>query len=364
MSFENECVVQNDNLYSEENELHIGTECVVTSENIDALMCPDLNEFENSGIHVPSTKSISNELQQWALRHNVHHNAVSDLLRILRDKLHQKVPRFARTLLKTPTSISLETIDGGKLWYHSIKNCLIHSKLANCLTNITINVNFNIDGLPLHKSTSTEFWPILMNIANMVEIKPMVVAIYVGSGKPKSILQYLDKFVTEFNEVCENGIENLKGATLKIKLNAFICDKPARALLKCMYIINLCFRMRIFGIYISSFKGVKNHGGYSSCTKCTVLGEYDKKGHHMSFPRLDCPLRTHDDFIRKVDEDHHIYNASKMEFLRSPLERMIGVDMIKSFPVSDSMHLIELGNIFQNKLYIVEFSNMNGLQES
>lgn len=74
------------------------------------------------------------------------------------------------------------------------------------------------------------------------------------------------------------------------------------------------------------------------------MGEYDSIGHHMSYPRLDCPLRNHEEFINKVDEDHHDYDARQMQFKRTPLEDMIGIDMIKSFPVSDSMHLFELGN--------------------
>lgn len=83
------------------------------------------------------------------------------------------------------------------------------------------------------------------------------------------------------------------------------------------------------------------------------MGEYYRGGHHMSYSRLDCPMRTHEDFINKVDEDHHLYDAKRMEFIRSPLEDMIGIDMIKSFPVSDSMHLFELG-----KTLIVQIKRM------
>lgn len=64
----------------------------------------------------------------------------------------------------------------------------------------------------------------------------------------------------------------------------------------------------------------------------------------MSFPKLDCPLRTHSDFVNRVDDEHHLFDGTKREFKRSPLEDIIGIDMIKNFPIGDSMHLIELGN--------------------
>ncbi|CAH0549865.1 unnamed protein product [Brassicogethes aeneus] len=39
--------------------------------------------------------------------------------------------------------------------------------------------------------------------------------------------------------------------------------------------------------------------------KCTVTGEYDKDGSHMSFSKVDCPLRTDESFRRALDEGHH-----------------------------------------------------------
>lgn len=41
---------------------------------------------------------------------------------------------------------------------------------------------------------------------------------------------------------------------------------------------------------------------------------------------------TRDAFIRKIDEDHHLYDPITGEFIRTPLEDMIGIDMIHSFP--------------------------------
>lgn len=227
----------NTNLYSssENEEWNVNDETNLSqlnsNENSEAYSCL-LNlitaEFVNS-----EPNSISYDIHQWALRNKVNHNAVSELLKILCDKLKQDVPRDARTLLKTPKSISFEEITGGTLWYNGIRSCLRHSIFANSTKNITIDVNFNMDGFPLHESSKMEFWPILMNIARIPEIKPMVVAIYLGTCKPGSVEQFLRKFVDEFNDVCVNGMSVLNGGILRVKINAFICDKPARALIKC-----------------------------------------------------------------------------------------------------------------------------------
>lgn len=68
--------------------------------------------------------------------------------------------------------------------------------------------------------------------------------------------------------------------------------------------------------------------------KCTVVGEYDRKERHMSYPRIDMPLRTDQSFRNQLDEAHHKE--------RSPLE-LLPIDMVSDFIVADSLHLLDLG---------------------
>lgn len=173
------------------------------------------------------------ELRQWALKYGVNHNAISALLMLLRSKLNQCLPKTSRGLLKTPRNIFIQNIDGGgQLWYNGIRSCLQNSVFAEWPSNETIGLNFNMDGLPLFKSSALEFWPILMNVADMPQLRPMVVAIYYGRGKPKSCEQYLRQFVNELNDVQLNGIHTSKGAIVKGAINAIICDAPARSYVK------------------------------------------------------------------------------------------------------------------------------------
>lgn len=117
----------------------------------------------------------------------------------------------------------------GTFWYGGVKQCLANLHL-NASENNQILLNFNMDGLPLSRSSKIEFWPILMGIANNLTIPPMVVGIYSGVGKP-NVEEYLDSFVNELLEILTNGL-TIDGVHFTIKINAFICDTPARCYLK------------------------------------------------------------------------------------------------------------------------------------
>lgn len=100
-----------------------------------------------------------------------------------------------------------------------------------------IKLNFNMDGLPTYKSSKTEFWPILMSIANYDTVSPMVVAIYSGTSKPPSADEFLKTFVDEFKDLTQNGVF-INNCCYKTSINAFICDTPARAFIKCMFLLH------------------------------------------------------------------------------------------------------------------------------
>jgi len=63
-----------------------------------------------------------------------------------------------------------------------------------------LKLQFNIDGLPLFKSSSVEFWPILCLAKNTLTA-PFVVGLYSGKKKPSSLNEYLDEFVRDLNSV-------------------------------------------------------------------------------------------------------------------------------------------------------------------
>lgn len=91
------------------------------------------------------------------------------------------------------------------------------------------------------------------------------------------------------------------------------------------------------------FSGTVGFNSFHGCIKCTTIGEYDKKGRHMSFPQIGCPLRTDHSFRSKLDEDHHKFD--------SPLLKL-PINMIDDFIIADSLHLLDLGKQKLSFLYL------------
>lgn len=90
----------------------------------------------------------------------------------------------------------------------------------------------------------------------------------------------------------------------------------------------------LYCIFCTGTPGSNAENG--SCIKCTVIGEWDKKGRHMSYPRIHCPPRTDESFRYKIDEDHHKEHTPLTD---------LPIDMIEDFVVADSLHLFDLGKL-------------------
>lgn len=69
--------------------------------------------------------------------------------------------------MHTPRSLIISEAAGGYYWYRGIRENLA-LVFANLTENITITLNFNIDGLPCFKSSKTTFWPILSTIQGII----------------------------------------------------------------------------------------------------------------------------------------------------------------------------------------------------
>ncbi|KAK3928289.1 DNA-directed RNA polymerase subunit gamma [Frankliniella fusca] len=109
------------------------------------------------------------------------------------------------------------------------------------------------------------------------------------------------------------GYEN-NGEVVAVEVTNFILDAPARSMVKC------CI----------------GHGGYGSCEKCCVVGEYSLGRIHFANVPDNCRLRTDQSFHDQSDRLHHVG--------RSPLE-FINVGMVSQFRL-DSMHLVYKDAIF------------------
>lgn len=72
-----------------------------------------------------SNLMIKTALTNWALTHNVSHSCLSDLLRIF-NQFHSQdqLPLDARSLLSTPRSMNIQTVEGRQFCYYGIEKGL------------------------------------------------------------------------------------------------------------------------------------------------------------------------------------------------------------------------------------------------
>lgn len=268
-----------------------GNNCVAVSTNFEAI-----------------PENLKKNLVLWAIQHNISNICLRDLLNILHNS-HPYLPLDPRTLLQTRVSLEKIFIEvpPGRYWHFGLVRALtkVFESVQTCQT--VIFLDFNIDGIPVSKSSKGQFWPILCS-PDGFRVPPLVIGVYYGMAKPSSVNEFLRLFLEEAVNIDDLNIGSKK---ISFKIRNFICDAPARSYLK----------------------GIKGHNGYFACERCNVEGDYNYKSHQMCFPNLSKSLRTNDSFRAGIHEDHHTQP--------SPLEKL-PIDIIMNFPL-DYMHLLCLG---------------------
>lgn len=69
------------------------------------------------------------------------------------------------------------------------------------------------------------------NSKGLPEIKPIIIGIWCGVGKPENVNEFIIPFIDEFNVIAKEGV-NINGYRLDVNIRCFICDSPARSFLK------------------------------------------------------------------------------------------------------------------------------------
>lgn len=175
------------------------------------------------------------KIKRWAINFNIAQTALKELLSIynysLKNKKLRKLPTDPRTLLSTPQKIeSIVSLDGGSYWHPGVTHCL-KSYFKTLDRSMSISLNINIDGIPLYRSSKIQFWPILVAVHEIDDFDPMVVGLYCGDSKPASIQNYLKPLVEELQLLLKHGVI-INNNTVSIKIRCFICDAPARSMIK------------------------------------------------------------------------------------------------------------------------------------
>ena len=180
--------------------------------------------------------------------------------------------------MTTDTVYEIQYISGGRYYHFGVVKKIKHSLDCDILlrSHSTINVQLNIDGLPLFKSTNEQFWPILGLLMQIKTREPFPIGLFCGNAKPKKPAEFLHDVVDELVVLQNEGLAYNDGF-YKVTISSVICDTPARA-------------------YVNQ---VKSHSGYLGCDKCTQEGVYNKK---MTFPDTNATLRTDESFSLLADE--------------------------------------------------------------
>ena len=254
-------------------------------------------------------ETLKESLGQWALEENIHHSSLTKLLSLLRH-YHPHLPKDARTILKTPRFFPVIQMGNGEFFYIGVRMRLEKraEKGVKPGTQV-ISILTNIDGLPIHKSTKKQFWPILCMSRDFLDCSPFLVGLYCGTSNPPSLDEYLSPFIDQINEFQKTGIV-FHGQVFPVKLLAIVCDAPAKAFVK----------------------ATKGHAGYFGCDKCEQEGIHT--GSRMIFLEPRATRRTDESFLSQSQAEHHKGVT--------PLTQLIGFDLVRGFPL-DYMHLTCLG---------------------
>ena len=194
---------------------------------------------------------LQDELAHWVVKYGITREAGNGLLAVLRRHGHQELPKDSRTLKKTPRKITVTNMCGGQYIYLGLKRAL-HMVSCSKLTSefCDLEVQISVDGLPLFKSSPTQFWPIMCSVNHGM---PTLVALFMGKTKPDSLDQFVGDLIAELCELKETGFQcscSDSSKRVSVTLHSFVCDAPARAFLK----------------------NIKGHNSLHACERCVAVG--------------------------------------------------------------------------------------------
>jgi hypothetical protein len=140
-----------------------------------------LSEEEDSSVQTKPVAvedgetDVKNKIAEWVVSCRIPHVHVNSLLRILKTEANlQYLPLDTRTLLKSKRGkLTFIDVPPGKYYHIGVEQLLVSFLLELKSQGIPIpkhiRLFFNVDGIPLSKSSSSEFWPILFRVVGECE---------------------------------------------------------------------------------------------------------------------------------------------------------------------------------------------------
>lgn len=297
------------------------------------------------------TKTASIVLRGWALRNNISHNALDDLLREIRTveplDSWNDLPLSARTLLKTTGRVPTEFIGPMERVNLDIKETIVSNflKYPATLRNATVSIPIllSTDGMPLYNSANKNLWPLMCAI----QLEPMFVfplALSLGPPKPPSAA-FLTDTLASFNHVLQDGIE-VDGRIVPLDLRCVIADAPARAMIKGTVQFNStsgCDKCSTRSVWTYS----RDSDNEAAAVERVLINEAERRGQATRHIRRKkkrggrSTFQETDDLQKRTDASFRMQTDAQHHKVPSPF-LMLPMDMVDQFPI-DYMHQVCLG---------------------
>ena len=262
--------------------------------------------------------SFEQAFLQVAVKRRLGRNTLNEFLSVFRQYNIGNFPKDARTCLGSLRKVEAIHICGGKYFHFGLSSGLNMTLKHMQFDSNDIRIQINVDGLPLSKSSSVCFWPLLCRaLVGAKYVSPVfLVGLFCGSMKPKPVEDFLHLFMEDMQTAINEGI-SISGKVYTVSIHSVVCDAPARQFLKCII----------------------GHNGYYACERCVVKGNscrvFKVLSHGVRLLSTTCHLRSNESFRERRNEPHHSPGPIS-PFCKLP------IDMIYDFPL-DYMHLILLG---------------------
>lgn len=139
--------------------------------------------------------AAADDLRNLMLQNNLTHSASSQILKYLNkyNMIGMQLPSDSRTFLSTQRTVPIVRMESNEFSRMSFQ-----AEFTKC--TMEVRPIFNMNGLPLHKSSKKDLWPILCEIDILPEKPVMAIAAYMRESKP-NINAYLEQFVTELGQL-------------------------------------------------------------------------------------------------------------------------------------------------------------------
>ena len=287
------------------------------SESVNPVVVCSLQKFQPVlPLNCETQDSLAFEIDflRVAVRRGLGRRALNDFLTVLNKHKKGNFPTDARACIGSLRVVRVTDVPPGRYHHFGLENCISRALQYITVDAEELGLQFNVDGLPISRSSTLCFWPILGRIVcpNFTS-KVLLVGLFCGPGKPDDVSVFLAEFIADLLKLLESGVV-VGGKKFILRIHSFVCDAPARQFLKC----------------------IKSHNAYSSCERCTVEGCHDGKSVRYCIGVGETIVqRSNASFRAQADPDHHIDGSS------SPLT-VLPVDFVADFPL-DYMHMVLLG---------------------